>query len=162
MFTLQAKPICMRLMPAFSGWLCALGGEYITNGHWRKRSLFSLCLWILPFLYLRMLNSPLFKIKYVLLGSASEPVNFLFLSAKWNFLDNGIVFTDNVSSHPFLWRLAFIHMVWVLHTSHFILYYFPSLSDGQSHWPSCSWIHQSCSCFCIFSFAPFQPKMFYS
>lgn len=25
MFTLQAKPICMRLMPAFSGWLRALG-----------------------------------------------------------------------------------------------------------------------------------------
>lgn len=105
MFTLQAKPICMRLMPAFSGWLCALGGEYITNGHWRNRSLFSLCLWILPFLSLRMLNSPLFKIKYVLLGSASEPVNFLFLSAKWNFLDNGIMFTDNVSSHPFLWGI---------------------------------------------------------
>lgn len=105
MFTLQAKPICLRLMPAFSGWLCALGGEYITNGHWRKRSQFSLCLWILPFLSLRMLNSPLFKIKYVLLGSASEPVNFLFLSAKWSFLDNGIIFTDNVSSHPFLWRI---------------------------------------------------------
>lgn len=105
MFTLQAKPICMRLMPTFSGWLCALGGEYITNGHWRKRSQFSLCLWILPFLSLRMLNSLLFKIKYVLLGSASEPVNILFLSAKWNFLDNGIVFTDNASSHPFLWGI---------------------------------------------------------
>lgn len=118
MFTLQAKPICMRLMPAFSGWLCALGGEYITNGHWRKRSQFSLCLWILPFLSLRMLNSPLYKIKYVLLGSASEPVNILFLSAKWNFLDNGIMFTDNAPSLPFLWgNLAFIHMVWVLHTS---------------------------------------------
>lgn len=108
-------------------------------------------------------HSPLCTRKHVLLDSASEPINILFLSAKFSFLDSWIMFTDNTSFTHFFTESCFdSHGLVPTYLSHFILYYLPPLCSHIVRSNRVGWICQSCSCFSTFGFAIFLPKMFYS
>lgn len=107
-------------------------------------------------------HSPLCTRKHVLLDSASEPINILFLSTKLSFLDSWIMFTDSTSStHIFTESCFDSHGLIPTYFSHFILYYLPLLCSHIVRSNHIGWICQSCSCFSTFGFAIFLPKMFY-